>query len=570
MIRWEIFVVDDSARFPLHVWRYVTGCLGFGIGQVGVDGFWAGPPQSQGEKAAWISETPLLSDDGSHRLWWVPADDASQQKLAWIFSRLEAQSLFYALVDIHGKRGTRYRAEDVFDYLAKQKNGRQGGDEIRLVSAYHSGHRFTEAGKPIPVLPKSRETLSRIIREVGIEQKETSIPEKVRHVLVTGAGFEICSDRGGFGVPLTSEILEDMEPALEMGWFGTDSERPAQLGQKQKAPPGVFPIPVNGIWTETAGRTEGLKAIALEADLDSYWDFLLEKELQEILGDVGRLTAAARDKRKAKAVVRERLLREAFRRALRCHDWGFMNQSLDAARMPLHAWLTTNYTHFADRAISLYGDAQERSKLRSVLLNTPVWRIISTAAEACALAREDIGTANAQVARYLFKLHGDIGHLQTMAVAGHDKDYFSPLSMPVEDLYQIYAAAGSFLIESFRVAQPTLVVWHIVGHGLQDRRLCDLLARVWAHRKCDQVFAIVNPQAQKPKNHLSERLEEINPEGRRSIYSCGLRAAEYMARLFQLLHGNHGRPHEIRTVEDLVQWLDCVQGKGDGPNQALF
>jgi hypothetical protein len=521
MSGWEILVVDDSGRFPLHVWRYLTGCLGFGIGEVGVDGKWYGLP---GGGAAWIDEEPIVSDDGAHRLWWICADDDAQKRLRSIFRQLDPQRRVYALVDLHGKRGSSYDAGATYRSLAPR------AQYIHQVSAYHSG--ITEEVKT-PVLPKSRETLRRMIRELGIAPKDTRVPSGVRHILVTGAGFEIRGDRGGFGMPATHQVLSEMGPPFDKDIVLETTGN-------------GFPVPTKGIW-DASYRPTLIQGFATQGDLDSYWDVLLGEELQHRLGSVSGLpTARARDELKAAALWRERHLREAFRRSLLRHDWGFMNQCLDAARLPLHAWLTTNYTHFANRAVSIYDDAGS---------GLGMWRIVSTAAEARPLAREGTGTPG-QTARYLFKLHGDIAHLQTMAIAGHDKDLFSPLSMPVEDLYEIYAAAERFLIESLREAKDlSLVVWHIVGHGLQDRRLCDLLARVWDHTGPEQVFVVVNPQTQGPCDRLRGRLDEPRPGRAQQIDSCALKASQYTARLHRLLRGDDERFRDISQAGEFRQWL---------------
>lgn len=551
---WEILVVDDGSRFPLHVWRYLTGSLGFGIGNVEADGrrkpdTWIGNEaiEDRGRKPeTWISDQEIYSEDGRHRLRWVSADGETLEKLKAIVSRLEAGSRIYALLDVHGKPG--YSAGKAYAELERQAKGVKADCRIDLVSAYHSGHRLAvEQDRTFPVLPKSRETLRGMIRELGIVQQAAKDPHGVRHILVTGAGFEIKSPRGGFGMPLTRYLLKEMGSPFQMKWLEDPDPK------KKKELDDCFPVPAHGIW-EPSHRLSTLRKLALREDLDNYWDYLLRQELDYLAGDSSSsLEPRERGESKARALQQERRLREAYRVALLRHDWGFMNQSLDAARLPLHAWLTTNYTRFADRAIDLYGDAGQKESGR--------WRIISTASEARPLAREDSGVRRERT-RYLFKLHGDISHLQTMAIAGCDKDLFSPLSMQVEDLYEVYAAAERFLIES--LPKSGLVVWHIVGHGLQDWRLCDLLARVWCKTLPDQVFVIANPKPQGPRDLLLKSLEG-EEDGRpleEVIHSCSLTAAEYMARLLELLRGNDERFPEISRAEDFRQWCDAAKSMG--------
>lgn len=174
------------------------------------------------------------------------------------------------------------------------------------------------------------------------------------------------------------------------------------------------------------------------------------------------------------ASIREREMREAFRRVILKYDWGYMNQALLAAQMPWHSWLTTNYTRFADRAIALSYPAP--------------WQIISTSIEALSLSRQILHGGNKandrrKPPRYLFKLHGDIAHLQTMATAGQDKEFFSSFSVPIDSLHQVYSAAETCLGRHIQGLRKHRVVWHIVGHGLNDLLLRQLIAEVCIHAK---------------------------------------------------------------------------------------
>lgn len=574
MKHWSIVVVDDSSRFPLHVWRYASGCLGFGIGEVGADGRRSEPSRA-GEP--WIipgAGTPLVTDDARHRLFWVAADDDWQARLDDVFNRHGADGGVLALVDIHGKPGSGYSAEDACEHL--EVKGNNGVEVISwLVSAYHSGHRTAAAGKTRAVLPKSRDTLRRMIRVLGIGSPGTIHLGSARHILVTGAGFEICDARGGFGEPSTRELLQGMEEPFCFGASSGAGPAEDRIVLEPAHPatgavrPGAFPVPRTGVWRRGNALNELLNGLANEQDLDSYWDLLLEEECGQLFSSVRWHSMAQvggrglkRDRQKARAVWHERRLRQAFRRSLLEHDWGFMNQSLDAARLPLHAWLTTNYTQFANRAISLYCDT-ERGRLDP-------WRIVATAAEARTLAREDVDLepdeADQQApppeevdlagkARYLFKLHGDIAHLQTMAIAGHDKDIFSPLSMPIEDLYEVYAAAERFLLNSLRGADQGLVVWHIVGHGLLDKRLCILLRRVARQLAARQVFAVINPDP----GGVRERLVKALGEGPYAIHTCKLTASQYMARLHRLLCDESRANEVLAKVERFAEWLCASQ-----------
>jgi hypothetical protein len=570
----SIVVIDDGSRFPLHVWRYVSRCLGFGIGDVAADGRQAVDVRDgkvSGGKV-WIEQgsgTCLAAFDGTLRLWWVGADDSWGSMLGEIFKWPETRvGRVLALVDIHGRAGSKYRAEDACDYLQDRS---QATDVTWWpVSAYHSVSRMRVKGKreALPVLPKSRETLRKVVATLRIEPPRACPCDGVRHILISGAGFEIRDQRGGFGLPSTRELLQGMG---EPFWYddGTPDGAPPARGDRggdrlilgpaggEDAAGEAFPVARSGRWEPGTEERRDLDEFAKKRALDSYWDVLLEVEVRKTLGPTRwPTTAIEREEKKARASRHERRLRQAFRHSLLQHDWGYMNQSLDAARLPLHAWLTTNYTQFANRAISLYGGDPEQARLGE-------WRIVATAAEARTLDREgpyldpapsfqpSAGGGAAARTRYLFKLHGDIAHLQTMAIAGHDKDVFSPLSMPIEDLYEVYAAAERYLLHSLDRADRAPVVWHVVGHGLQDRRLCSLLRRVAQHLQPDrQLFAVINPWPNEPVEELKKALGE----GPYAIAPLAIDAGDYLARLRRLLGG--GDQAQVPTsVERLREWL---------------
>jgi hypothetical protein len=535
---WNVVVVDDRSRFPLHVWRYLSRDLGFGTGEVRPDGTLR---RRDGEKNAeeWIGASALASADGSVRVWWVCADSEWRQRLATVLSQVAAGERVLGVVDVHGRRGSGYRVEEACETL--QQRGR-----AYLVSAYHPGTQVEVGGQSKDVLPKSHETLRQILRGVRCEPptsspQESSPQDTTRHILVTGAGFEVRGARGGFGLPATRQLLEEMGPPFHLDGDPPASEESLRLRRTEG-----FPLPDSGGWSTDVERVDSIRPFALEQNLDQYWDTLLEQEIRMLVGQPIALDAEEREVRKSAALLRERRLREAFRRALLEHDWGYMNHSIAAARLPWYAWLTTNYTHFADRAIAVAGTAPDQAGFGP-------WRVIATGAEARILTREHaLRLPPLRPRRCLFKLHGDIAHLQTMAIAGYDKDAFGPLSMPIEDLSEIYAAAVSFLNGSLAGAEPRieLVVWHLVGHGLQDRWLRALLASVARFLGPDrQHFLLVNPTPAAPQKRLLASLRQPH-----LTTECKLDAGAYMARVERLgLPANGGG-------EALVKWTSDVLG----------
>jgi hypothetical protein len=561
----HVVVVDDNNHFPLHVWRYLGRSLGFGTGAVDAWGHPAGgssPDRAEPttSEEPWITtEKELLTPDGQVALWWVRADRKWKQSLETLFKRLDRgpSAKVHVLVDIHGEKG--YSAQEVCRFLETRTKA-----EIVLISAYRVGRPIVVKRKVEQVKPKSRETLHGLrlrldedARRGGWPPAPASSPEQL-HILVTGAGFEIGSGRGGFGNPPTAEVLQGMEAPFYFGpepsWCkeAEGDKRPigltwpdAEGGVPAPAAARAYPLPKKGIWTDAA--RDSIKHPAVRQDLDGYWDVLLERELA---GFFPETFSEEREKLKIDALWRERRLREAFRRSLLRHDWGFMDQSLIAARLPLHAWLTTNYSHFANRAIALYGGDLAEERLG-------IWRIVSTAAEARTLLREH-GDRRQDV-RYLFKLHGDIAHLETMAIAGHDKDPFTPLTLPVEDFYQVYAEAEGYLRRSLPGSLEKSnreVVWHIVGHALHDRHLCKVLSSAWRSSPPESqrhLFVIVNPVL----GGLVDRLREaLNPERKKrdpEIVPCCATAGSYMPWLeWSLADVNKGRPTKLEDWKKAV------------------
>jgi hypothetical protein len=361
-------------------------------------------------------------------------------------------------------------------------------------------------------------------------------------MLVTGAGFEIKAGCGGFGLPATKMLLEAMGEPFGTGEPGKGNLIPLRRCEQDEAP--RFPIPYGGIW-EDQDRSDYIAEAAVEQDLDAYWDVLLGEELRSKVGSSAR--HEVRELRKAHGLILETRMREAFRLSLLDHDWGHMNQSIAAARLGWNTWLTTNYTQFANRAITVANGTAGLGP----------WRIVSTAREARVTLREELRAQGPAMVRrggkeprnrYLFKLHGDIGHLHTMAIAGQDKDSFSHLSMPMDDLYQVYASAQQFLLDLFDGLNEDVVMWHIVGHGLQDKRLRDLIGRVSRQSRAAHRFLLVNPGPEKPRERLAGALN-----GDQDIWSCPLYAADYMARL-----ESDGLP----SLEALPDWLEKMAGLG--------
>ena len=104
---------------------------------------------------------------------------------------------------------------------------------------------------------------------------------------------------------------------------------------------------------------------AIINDLDKYWDALLEATMHGQMGSIGDLR-----KKKIEDARLEYELRNAFRKVILKDDWGNLTQSTCVALQPWDAWLTTNYTRFAERAIDLVESHQDNSSLYDHFLSS--------------------------------------------------------------------------------------------------------------------------------------------------------------------------------------------------------
>jgi hypothetical protein len=569
-LRWHLLVIDDRDYFALRVWRYISRSIGIDLDQG------AGPASREGDSGGefLVEGKPYVSSDGEICFRWVRATGECRERCTEFFKTIPHDLGVYLLVDVKGEKDSGYNPGEICSALSQRKNL-----DLKIVSSYPSVEPI--AGRPVD--RKSLRTLQALrlrlypktpIRPVDATPAETenNSGRFIPHVLITGAGFEMADGNGGFGLPATTKVLETMgfpfrlaqrarrrSAAREAGGGSWDTDEWIRMtpysykkdGEDQK----TFPI-----LRDWGTRLEAdLQDHAARENLDLYWDAIFGECLRRSLGEQMK-PAAARDHQKSIALQSERRMREAFRKSLLEHDWGYMNQSLVAARLKWHAWLTTNYTKFADRAIDLVGDrplGEDR--------DAP-WRIISTAAEANISIREDLGSVTNDEGddetpdwRHLFKLHGDIAHLHTMAIAGHDKDIINPLCFPVDSLYQIFTAADQFLRNSLW-NKARHVVWHIVGHGMQDFRLFKLIQSVCSRsgEGMKHVFIIVNPKPEEPLKVLEDLSADGPLKVKRenfSVLTCKLYASEYMARI-----EHHGLSwfREESLGADLKKWQESL------------
>lgn len=511
----QVVVADDVCRFALYVWRYLSRSIGFGTSDV---------PNDPGEDCAFrkgSAPRSLATAAKDADVWWINIKKDWNRDLDRLFEKLEetgAEGRRLFLVDVRGPYGSG-SARELVQRLASQRvlvSEDEDESEVLLVSSYTVAPQAVELdGRSGPVhlgvRAKSPETLEWICQRIRPRAPKRS-PKRAKfsQVLVTGAGFEL-HDRSlrcrRLGMSFTADVLEK---ALNAS-FEKDSDCSG------------FFLP------RFHARKRPLRTAARNKDLDRYWNELLLLELARIAREEAlKAPRPTVGEVKLRASRHEYRLREAFRQQFVADDWGFLGQTLDVLEMEasrgLVAWLTTNYTRFADRAIDLWTlHRGEGGRGR-------MWRIVSTGSEAERLLRELLHgsqrTGGFDDRCILFKLHGDLAHLLTMAIAGHDKDISSPLSLPISSLHSVYVAADLYLKQ--RLSGPRQkVLWHIVGHGLKDNLLVEVLANVCEEKPDRHWFVVVDPISADGAKILRKRLTSAH------VLRAELNADDYMARMLR-------------------------------------
>jgi hypothetical protein len=499
----HVIVLDDRSRFALHVWRYLSRSVGFGIGDIQRDG----ELRDRDDKPVacpWRLETPA----GDAVVWWIsvrnrrlPKDWKAELDQALAEATESERRLF--LVDVRGEPG----AQEEFWLLAfealRERSIPRDPKYVWLVSSYGVGivHPKAAGGSeppPFHVRPKNTETLQRLAERIWPlrDKKATGKRDpETFHVLVSGAGFELklksednpqITKISPLGVPTTHDLLERAYRDKKIwGWGDADI-----LPGDDKTLP-LPPIAQSPNYEKSClgGARMGL---------DDLWDALVETVLE---AEKGKTQTDSR-KQKAAMLNAERSARESFRSAFFGDDWGELSQALDAAALPWQVWLTTNYTQFVDRAVALLQSGTNADD------KSPRWRVLSIASEAEHLLRrlffEDGLKNRDSEERLLFKLHGDLGHLTTMAVAGQDKELFSLTTQTVDHFYWLYDAARDWIEELLKEEKVARVYWHIVGHGLGDQVLVQTLRQVRVSTpRVQHSFLIVRPKVKRESFFLS-------------------------------------------------------------------
>ncbi|HEX4966224.1 MAG TPA: hypothetical protein VF173_35780, partial [Thermoanaerobaculia bacterium] len=446
----NVVVIDDKIEVALYTWRELGGVPGFGSAE------------DEGAKARKIFELPkpIETPDQEIAVWWVPAEGDFRKRLSRVIRRLPQETVVYFLVDVRGPVGSAQDGARVYKWENAVKQIRRTSSDvyperIRLISSYEHGIRTLDA-YPFEIHDKSPRTFSKLREEfLGSHRTESKEENDTIHILVTGAGFEMREEpeEQRLGTPGTWDLLE----RWIKNFYGEN---------KLKQTKGFsIPADLDDI------RWQKLRNAAEASNLDEYWTYLLEAERERTEGD-GLAKAQ-----------REYELRESFRREFVRFDWGYLPQAIAAARLRWSVWLSTNYTRFADRAL------ERASRLAKEQEFCP-WRTIEVSEEAERLSRQvlhDGGRSNLDKERILVKLHGDISHVLTMAIAGEDKSFLSRLS----SFAPLYLAAQAALAK--RALKATKITWHIVGHGLRDELLLRVIETVYRVKPKKHRFVVVDP-----------------------------------------------------------------------------
>jgi hypothetical protein len=482
----HVIVLDDRSRFALHAWRYLSRSVGFGIGDVPIDGESPGTANaSSALRRPWRLETPA----GDAVVWWVyirkayvPGElEPWVDELDKVLKEATETERRMFLVDVRGEPTGDVKEEFWSAALPVLSSRRTHPtpENTWPVSSYGLGIRrfpLDGSGQPFNIRPKSSATLQELAERIWSTTRSARLvkagskgktAQRTFHFLVSGAGFELKSlefpSINPLGVSPTRKLLQ--EAYRDPIW-----DDPAAVGDDKDQtylpiPPAVKATPGWNLRV-LGGAQEGL---------DQLWDSLLEWMLEEAKINNRRRSPSVQ---KAAMLEAEESARESFRAAFFGDDWGQLTQALDSVALPWDVWLTTNYTHFVDRAVTLQkGRSDEGAK------RVPPWRILSIANEAERLLRriffdERAIEERSAIERFIFKLHGDLAHLSTMAIAGQDKELFSLMTRTVDNLHWLYEAAQKWMEGLLKVEGDARVLWHIVGHGLKDQALVRTIERV--------------------------------------------------------------------------------------------
>lgn len=603
----QVLIVDDSARFAWHAYQFLGMQLGLRIGSYSrkhLQPPLKDTPHSNGEAR------PLVSDDGMFATWWVNADQPnwSTDLRAKVDEFAKNKIPWVAVLDVWVPVGRRnegqagqsepgYNASEALDVIVQACSPRDVAqlfdDHVRIVSSYRGGHIGYPLGKPAEYLPIRAKSLE-VLRSIRRRHLDTVVTKRLNRisratnqrddelsVLVTGAGFEVEPtgvDEAGQGKRVAQSGIR---PADELALAAVKGLLNEGAGDANVSP--SLSRLERQLGLNAAGGPEKFRTEVQNIGLDR----AVDKVLALLKAKPDTFYEDTQPEDKASNYRVEYAFRRSLRDAIENDDFGHLPQTVQAVRVDWDCWLTTNYTKFCDRALALSREARRagtgndarsrqaggRGKTRP---NNQApenhWKIISTPHEAndylgrVRFSSRNVTDNNTSDERYLFKLHGDIAHIHTMALAGADKEQQSPHAFRVDSISRLYVAAIHYLHDLF-ATEDGAIYWHIVGHAMNDPLLTNLIAEATLdaitfrpeRRIC---FVLCNGNLSNGKDAMDRVVKELEAQKKRwsmtnelevHYWNLGWSASQYMARL-QLFD---------RTKGGFLRCLDAVKEDSD-------
>jgi hypothetical protein len=536
----HVIVIDDRKEFAAHAFRRLSQALEFGAG--------SGQARVWDFHATFCSPSLCVLYHDARDESGTPETLGQRIKRLLDAKHLDGQRL-WCLLDVrvpHLDAWQPFWRELLAAGVARER--------IYLVSSYE--RRVYAKPSWCEVESKTPEFLDRLREEIRAclrAQNAGPGPSVLdghdgSHILVTGAGFEAKPNSSATGLPPTAQLLKqlswrppDRNKEFDAAMKDTTLVRrlieleqleiPAKYAEELKA--NEFP-PFLGKILYQDPHFGNMTTAAKSGNLDDYWDALLVA-----VNEAARVAGPElRDYADARGAQLELTLREAFRQEIAKYDIGEMAQHKYAASSDRWtAWLTTNYTGFADRGIA-----------SAVPLAR--WRSVRTTVDATVLQAELMLRARGPFEDRLFvKLHGDLAQVQTMALAASDKRSRSRLAV-YPGMGIMYATGTEWLTRKLRdlsdrrgpgaPSRGMPCTWHIVGHSLRDAALLELLRSVVESTaaRCTHDFVIVSDRrddAAATRERLLDAFKRVGGSGpsvdlERQCRATELGALAYMVR----------------------------------------
>lgn len=234
---------------------------------------------------------------------------------------------------------------------------------------------------------------------------------------------------------------------------------------------------------------------------DLWWDDIIGHTIRAMIQAACKdTTNGESDYDEAQAEAR---LRELISRFIAGFDWGVPRVYSDAIHLPVDVWLTTNYTSYLDRAVRAAGRDTKR-QWRTIATDKEV-ELVGALSVDPALGKQS-GKANGRELGLYYKLHGEVAHWTSMAVAMKDKRVHArefPRHLSIVSQYNAASIRLFKLMSHSKIQEgggearrPTSrLCVHVIGQSGRDGLLNELLADVLANADHTRVI-FVDPDAE--------------------------------------------------------------------------